>query len=153
MSDIRNTYTDVAHAWERKFGIKGTKTDKLRFVTTFSRTEKWLKTLMNGRTGQRDDGLLFCGKDQTKPFSQKVVQTVFYEALNRIGITEEVRKERDITFHSWRHFFVTNMRMRLSDWKLNKLTGHGSNNMADHYTTLKPEDCEDVRKIQEELFG
>ena len=60
---------DVTHAWERKFGIKGTKTNKPRFVTTFSRTGKGLKTLMDGRTGLGDDGLVFCGKDQTKPFS------------------------------------------------------------------------------------
>lgn len=152
-SDIQNTHIDVAHAWERKYGIKGTKTDKPRFVTTFSRTEKWLKTLVDGRTGLGDECLLFSGKDQTKPLSQRVVLTAFYEALNRIGISEEVRRERDITFHAWRHFFVTSMRPHLPDWKLNKLTGHSSGNMADHYTTLTPEDCKDVREIQEKLFG
>ena len=151
--NIESDHIRVVHSWERKYGLKGTKTNTPRFTMTFSRLEKWIGCTMGNTDGQEPSDLLFPGTDRSVPISPKAVADALYSALDKIGITEAIRKERGITFHAWRHFFITNMRPKLAEWKLNKLTGHSSNNMADHYTTLRPEDCEDVRKIQEELFG
>jgi integrase len=153
IDNIRSDHIKVIHSWERQHGIKGTKTNTPRFVMTFARSEKWIKSVMDKSATWAPEDMLFFGKDRATPVSPRVVSNALYSALSKIGITEAIRKERGITFHAWRHFFVTNMRKQLTDWKLNKLTGHTSHEMADRYTSLTPADCGDVRKILEELFG
>ena len=74
-------------------------------------------------------------------------------AFERIGISPEERKNRNITFHSWRHFFNTYFRGRIHDSKLQNLTGHRTDTMTDHYTHFSIEDFRDVMEIQEEYFG
>ncbi len=152
--DVRETYIDVIHSWERKFGIKSTKTNEPRFVITFSRTEKWLKSLIDESTNKDEHAFVFPSQENPRaPITHKSIVKQFYSSLEKIGVTEAIRKDRAITFHGWRHFFISTMRNRLPDWKLRILTGHKSSEMTDHYTTLIPKDFDDVRDILEGLFG
>ena len=79
-------------------------------------------------------------------------RTEMYDALYSIEITEEERIERNLSFHSWRHFFNSFFRTKIPDVKLMKLTGHKSTKMADHYTHFRLEDFQDVLEIQEGMF-
>ena len=75
-----------------------------------------------------------------------------YKALENIGISSEARKERNITFHSWRHFYNSLMRGKIHDAKLRQLTGHKTLAMTDHYTHFNINDFKDVLSIQEQYF-
>ena len=152
--NIQDKHLDVLHSLERKYGIKSTKTKTERFVTTFSRTQKWIKSRIDKRPVHQEDDFIFSGRDRSTPIPYRTITNQFYSALDRIGITESIRQERGITFHSWRHFFITHMReARLPGWKLRILAGHKSSDMTDRYTSLTPNDFDDVRGIQEEIFG
>jgi integrase len=151
--NIQEKHVDILHSWERKYGMKGTKTNTPRFVTTFSSTQKWLKSLLDKMPVRQEHDLVFSGHDRSTPIPYRTITDQFYSALDKIGITESIRRKREITFHSWRHFFISTMRTRLSDWKLRMLTGHKSSEMTDRYTSLTPNDFDDVRGIQEEVFG
>ena len=75
------------------------------------------------------------------------------DALKKIGISPSERKEWNITFHSWRHFFNTLLRGKIHDAKLRALTGHRTLEMTEHYTKFRLEDFTDVVKVQNEFLS
>lgn len=82
------------------------------------------------------------------------VTTRFYEALRAIGITAENRAERNITFHSWRHFFNTYLRGRgVPDAKIMAVTRHKTAAMMERYTHWEPAHFADIIEAQGELWG
>ena len=69
-------------------------------------------------------------------------------ARGAAGISEEARKARNITFHSFRHWFnsiLINAKVPLL--KVQQLTGHSSVEMSANYFHL--DEMDDVRAIQE----
>ncbi len=60
-------------------------------------------------------------------------QDSFYEALSEIGISEEQRKERNIVFHSLRHFCATLLAQRTDIKNVQAILGHKSASMSLHY--------------------
>ncbi len=82
-----------------------------------------------------------------------MIQRTFSKALHKIGINEEERRKRNITFHSWRHFFNTLCRVNnISDSKLQRITGHKTDKMTEHYTHYSKNDFKDILAVQEGLF-
>jgi integrase len=59
---------------------------------------------------------------------------------------EIVRKERNVTFHSFRHFFNSTIRGTVSDETLRLQTGHTDAKMTDHYDHMTDERGEQLRK-------
>jgi integrase len=94
---------------------------------------------------------VFSANGGNTPIYYKPMVAELYEALNRMGITETERKLRNLTFHSWRHFYNTMLRGRIPDSKLQKLTGHRTQAMTERYSHFTMDDFQDVRAIQEEL--
>jgi integrase len=77
-----------------------------------------------------------------------------YAALERIGVSEYERKARNLTFHSWRHFFNSVMRARAVPAPvLQRVTGHASAEMLERYTHFSHQDFQQIAEIQEGLFG
>jgi integrase len=97
-------------------------------------------------------GFIFSNDGGKTPVYHKTVTKALYRALNKIGISEEKRKTRNLSFHSWRHTFNSMLRSRVPDSKLKRLTGHLSQDMVEHYTHFDVKDFQDVKMIQEELF-
>ena len=78
----------------------------------------------------------------------------YFSALEKIGIGEAEHKRRNLTFHSWRHFFNTTLRMaNVADSKVMAVTGHSSMQMTNLYTHFKSAEFTEVRKVQEDLLG
>jgi integrase len=73
--------------------------------------------------------------------------------LATIGINEEKRKARAITFHSWRHFLNSVIRGRVPDEKLRLMTGHQTEKMTENYTHLLEEYYTEIWKVQKDVFG
>ena len=75
--------------------------------------------------------------DGEEPMKEAVLRKAFYKAMDGIGINEEDRKRRGITFHSWRHKFATDcVKANMHPLKITALTGHKSHDMLYRYTDL-----------------
>ncbi len=145
-------YIQVEHAWERKFGIKEPKCGSRRVVPVPSMTTAFLERVMSLAGCREPQDLVFCNSTLKNPIDHRCIQRRLYRALRAIGISEEQRTQRHVTFHSWRVFYNTLLRGKIPDVKLRLLTGHKSEAMTDHYTNFQLEDFQDVVEIQEKLF-
>ncbi|WP_169310050.1 tyrosine-type recombinase/integrase [Parasphaerochaeta coccoides] len=77
-----------------------------------------------------------------------------YRKMREIGITEEERQERGLSFHSWRHFFNTRLIASGVQRAVTRaVVGHESEKMTEHYLHLQPSDMETVMKVQGEIGG
>ena len=72
----------------------------------------------------------------------------FYRAMREIGISEEQRKERNIVFHSLRHFCATQIAQRASLEIAMKILGHRTEEMtrlySEHETQMKLNNAKEV---------
>ena len=67
-------------------------------------------------------------------------------------ITEDQCKLRNLAFHSWRHFNNFSLRGRIPDVKLQRLTGHQTQEMAERNSRFRVDEFRDaVLAIQEEM--
>ena len=74
-------------------------------------------------------------------------------ALKQIKIKPAEREKRNITFHSWRHFLNTALRAaKASDPLVQRVTGHRTAQMKEHYTHFALEDFKRVMSVQERLL-
>ena len=104
--------------------------------------------------GETSAGYLFSTDGGHTPIYYRAITDNLYRALKSIGINEKDRQERNITFHSWRHFFNSLLRSKgVTDSKLQRLTGHKTLEMTDHYTHFDLSDYGDVLEIQEGTFS
>ncbi len=97
----------VRHSWDRRFGVKSTKSGKERVVPLPLVLVQLLQELNQGKSAT---GFIFQNTTKTAPIHENFLLGGFYEALTKLGITEADRVARNITFHGWRHFFNTLLR-------------------------------------------
>ena len=91
--------------------------------------------------------------DGATPIKEGLARKAFYKALEKIGISEEERARRGITFHSWRHKFATDcVKANMHPLKIMALTGHKNAEMLFRYTDLNVAiDLEtEIKSIQRE---
>jgi integrase len=65
---------------------------------------------------------------------------------------ELLRLERNIVFHSLRHFYVSSLRGKVNDATLRLTSGHESEGMSDNYTHVKFDTVREVALISENLI-
>jgi integrase len=155
VGDVHENYITISQSWERREGIKaGTKTGPGRLVPLPALTGRYLSELIASSPYQESDDLVFYGRERRVPISPRFILDGFYEALGQIGIDEEQREARRITFHSHRHFLNTALRAaRVPDPLVQRVTGHATQEMTEHYSHFALEDFRDVMKVQERLLG
>lgn len=104
--------------------------------------------------GRKNSGkYIFSFLNGEKPISANSLNKALHLALRKIGIGDGEQERRNLSFHGWRHFFNTTMRANnINDGKLQKLTGHKSQQMTEHYTHFKAEDFKDVEKVQTKII-
>ncbi len=147
-------YIQVKDTWDNvTSSLKhSTKTGKSRIIPMPPILQEAVQKLAGDNPYNNHSGFLFFSlRKDTAPVSPAAVLKSLYEALECIGIHEEWRKRRNITFHSWRHFFnsfLINQKVPLQ--KVQQLTGHSTVEMSEHYYHV--DDMEDVRKIQEQII-
>ena len=152
--DFENGIVNVHQSWARKHGLKEPKWNSIRLVPVPSKTVRYLKMVIE-QSNHPDarNALIFANQsDPHVPIDHKTVAEKLYEAFKAIGIPEQERRLRNVTFHSWRHFFNTMMRTRVPDELLQSVTGHRSAEMTDHYTHFQLDDLKPVRELQEALI-
>ena len=143
---VSSEYVEVSQQFNGYRELTETKTHDSRYVTIPAVVARGLARLkeLNG------DEFLFSTDGGKTPISRSQVRDRFRRALGEVGIAPVEQSRRGLTFHKWRHFFNTTLRMgNVTDAKVRKLTGHKSEAMTDHYTHFDPRAFGDVKRIQE----
>jgi integrase len=127
---------NVCKAYAAYVGFKTPKGKRDRMVPV----PRWLceALIVNAEMNPNRNGLVFWSKiTDLGPISETYLRKYYYEALDKaLGMNEEEREARNITFHSFRHYFVTWMRGSglLSDGQLREVVGHQDSSTTDEYT-------------------
>jgi len=145
-------YISVVYSWDSLYGLKEPKRGSRRDIPVPRKTLVHLGELIELSPYQEPDDLVFFDLERNKPIRNELILKTLYRALENIGISPQERKERNITFHSWRHWYNSIMRGKIHDAKLRTLTGHKTLEMTEHYTHFNIDDYQDVRQIQDQYF-
>jgi len=113
-----------------KNGLGPTKTGETRQVYIKKEVMKQLQSIMP------ESGYIFSFNGKT-PLSGNRLTDALYKALDVMEIDEKQRKERNLTFHSFRHWLVTYLRGKgVSEAEIQKITGHKTLAMVGNYTSF-----------------
>ena len=143
---IENLYEDhilVKHSWDRVYGLKGTKNGKERIVPIKkSLYESLIKFYQEeGYT----EPFIFSASEGHQPIDHKTIYKWFYRAMDAIGIDKESREERNITFHSWRHYVNTQLLAKgIPENIIQAVIGHSDGKMTKHYTAFSLSDMKEA---------
>lgn len=144
--DVFPDHLHVGHSWSIKYELGKTKTKIIGDVPIPAFLYQEMERYMIW------DGFVFSFSYGKRPATGGKVTDWLYRALKNIGIQEHERVERNLTFHSWRHFFNTYLRSRgVPDAKVKAVTGHKTQAMTEHYTGFQLEDYREVYEAQDGL--
>ena len=143
--DIFDDYLHISKSYTPRSGLKSTKTGNIRDVPIPAKVRDAIEFFL----GSRGYVFSFDG-GQSCATGQRVTQAL-YAALEAIGITD--REERNITFHSWRHWLNTVLRAEgIPDDMVRRVTGHESEEMTARYTKYVKEELAPIAAIQERII-
>ncbi len=147
---LKGNYILVDKQFTRHFGLTDTKSHSEREVVIPAELQKQLEKLENKNKG----GYFFSQNGGHTPVNVDTMRRALHNALKKIGIDEEERRTRRVSFHSWRHYLNTTMRSNnIADGKLRAMVGHSSEQMTEHYTHFNPDDFKDIQKIQAKIIN
>jgi integrase len=135
-SDIGDTVLNVVHSWTGK-ELKAPKNGEARKVPLLPEVRAALLELLKGNPHTASiDPFVFWGIDAEKPRSDgKFLLDGLHRELDAMGIQW---RERNIVFHSHRHFYAARMSDIATADKVRRITGHRSaavfESYADHVT-------------------
>ncbi|HOX65180.1 MAG TPA: tyrosine-type recombinase/integrase [Thermotogota bacterium] len=142
-SDIGELYLTITHSWSRKDGLKCTKTGEDRRVPIIPRVRDALRALVL-ENPHGSDGFVFWSSKKEEPWDQQMSLYALQDMLVVLSVGEKATedekrearaywKERNVVFHSWRHFYASRMADRLEARKVMLVTGHKTRAVFDGY--------------------
>ena len=141
----------VSESFAKSDGFKSTKGKRVRHVPVSKSLAKELVKMADSNPYK--NGLIFWSDNSADtPIAGSYINKYYYAALAAIGITEEKRKERNIDFHSLRHFFNSMLRGEVDDSNLRLVVGHQSERMSDNYTHEIREKVLEVGKVASNII-
>jgi len=152
-TDLFPDHLHVAHSWHIKYKEGGTKTKRVDDIPI----PRFLYDLINGFVIW--EGYVFSfshggSRAGDRPCTANRIEDALKAALVRIGIPEEERVRRTLSFHSWRSFANTYFQGRgISGEKVRAITRHSTRKMTTHYSAFALEHFADVAAAQEELVA
>lgn len=139
----------IRHSWNDTDKLKDTKNGDDRIIPIEHGVA--LELLMNARRNPdySDTSFVFWSpKVAGQPMWPSSFEDDFYIAMQRIGISEEQIKERNIVFHSLRHYCATQIAQRASLEIAMKILGHRTEEMtrlySEHETQMKLNNAKEV---------
>lgn len=85
----------------------------------------------------RGEYIFSSSTNRLNPISYASVNKSYKISLGRIGITERIRKERGLSFHSYRHYYNSLLiESGVSDAVIRRIIGHKSIGMTENYTHI-----------------
>lgn len=146
--DVFPDHLVITHSYDSNYGLKDTKTHKSREVIIHPLIYKLMCDITP------EEGFIFSLQGGKRPVSPKIFGMALKKALIKLGLTKEEIKERNITFHSWRHFANTVMRARnVPDPVVQSITGHSTAQMTEHYSHFNLEHQKAIMDYQRQLIA
>jgi integrase len=148
---VHDGYLEVCRQFSQTAGYSDVKTHKPRNILIYKVVEDDLRRLIKAN----GEGFVFVSKPHAvKPTSRSCIIASFHKALDVVGVGEAERKRRNLSFHSWRHFFNTTLLMaNVTDTKVMAVTGHVTEKMKENYTHFDSAEFTEVTAVQESLMG
>ena len=145
---VQRGYLKVNVAWGKiEKGIKKTKTEDERIIPIPLGLKNRLISLSRSNPlGFSPDNFVFYSPvypDQ--PLSENVFNKALKKHLLKIGIDKEEQKERNIVFHSWRHYAAKHLDKILGRRGAMRVTGHKDHTVFDRYADHI--DSDDMKEI------
>jgi len=141
---------NVQHNWQEIDGMKEPKWGSRRKIPLPSAIASALLELYVVNPWQ--NGFIFPGYTSDAPISKRSVRESFNKAIIASEISEEERRRRRLTFHSWRHWYDSYLRGQVPDHVIQGLTGHKSDRMMERYSHVTDEQRRAVAELGEKLF-
>ena len=139
----------IRHSWNDTDKLKDTKNGDDRTIPIEHGVA--LELLANARRNPSysDTSFVFwSSKINNQPIWPSSFEDDFYIAMRKIGISEDQRKERNIVFHSLRHYCATQIAQRASLEIAMKILGHRTEEMtrlySEHETQMKLNNAKEV---------
>jgi integrase len=151
ISAVTEGRIEIIRSWEQGHGFKEPKCGSCRTLPLCEGISDLLNRFSSTR---KPEDLLFYGKrGKAVPVSKSVVEKYFNNGLTRIGISEEERRARRLSFHSYRHTLITILRAAgVLDSKVYYIAGHQPTEIQDRYTHYGPDDINELVDFQRSLF-
>ena len=145
-NDIGEERLFIRHSWSPLDGLKSTKTGIEREVPLLPEIRTLLFTLLLQNPHRAEgESFIFWGNLPDKPVVQNVITDGLKFALESIDIGDKEREERNIVFHSWRHFYATVISNNVGERKAQIALGHLTPAMTKHYAAHKRD--EDLQQV------
>lgn len=142
--DLDADLIHVRHSWNDTDGLKCPKNSDVRDLPIDHQTLLQLTSLAKENPNYSDLSYVFFSPVKPEqPYWPSYYVDGLYEALEKIGISEEQRKERKIVFHSLRHFCATVLSQKTDLKTVQAVMGHRTEAMSKHYS-----DHETQEKLQ-----
>lgn len=142
--DLDADIIHVRHSWSEVDGLKCPKNTDVRDLPIDHSTLIQLSNLAKLNPNYSDMSYIFFSSAKPEqPYQPSYYADGLYEALAMIGISEEQRKDRNIVFHSLRHFCATVLSQRTDLKTVQAFMGHRTEAMSKHYS-----DHETQEKLQ-----
>lgn len=153
---LKEGYLHIDRSWditERRLN-ETTKTGRARFVPIPNLVESHLKELIFQYPYKHapQQFIFFSIRSDSYPIDGRYITRKLQAQLDYIGIGKEEQKNRNIDFHSWRHFFNSALiNARVPIQKVQAITGHLTDEMTSNYYHL--DELNDIKSIQNSILN
>ncbi|HOI22526.1 MAG TPA: tyrosine-type recombinase/integrase [Spirochaetales bacterium] len=153
--DLDGDRIHVRHSWSEADRLKAPKNGLARDVPLLPDVKDAITRLLETNPHSKgEESFVFWGRYADRPVDSKLISYGFNRALKAIGIHEETRKARGLSFHSLRHGYARAMSDRLATEVAMTATGHLSTEMLRHYSEHKSEEAfAQVKSATAEAFA
>jgi integrase len=152
--DIRDGCIAIRHNWQDLEGIKKPKCGSHRSIPLTDAVTRALEGIQAGN--EAPDDFVIPSQTPGKPRCCGYFRLALIRQLEGIGIPAAVQRDRNISFHSMRHTYVTLGRMAgISDMEIQALAGHRGAGMMHRYShAAQVLDFDDTReKLRKGIEG
>ena len=149
--DLDADLIHVRHSWNDTDGLKCPKNTDIRDLPIDHETLEELYAMARKNPNFSDLSYVFFSQVKPEqPCWPSYYVDGLYDALEKIGVSEEQRKERNIVFHSLRHFCATILSQRTDLKTVQAVMGHRSENMSKHYSNHETQEkLDNMRNIMQ----
>ncbi len=149
--DLDADLIHVRHSWNDTDGLKCPKNTDIRDLPIDHGTLEELYAMARKNPNFSDLSYVFFSQVKPEqPCWPSYYVDGLYDALEKIGVSEEQRKERNIVFHSLRHFCATILSQRTDLKTVQAVMGHRSEDMSKHYSNHETQEkLDNMRNIMQ----
>ena len=152
--DFEELVIHIRHSFSETDGLKSTKNKDTRDLPIDRQT---MLQLMNHARTNPEYGdmsyIFYQPMNPSKAYYPGYYNDIFYIALDKIGVHEEERKDRNIVFHSLRHFCATMLSQRADLKTVQTVLGHRTEKMSAHYSDHETQEkFNNVRTIMSDAW-